>query len=307
MSGHFITFRPATGIFQKAIQPYKKWYEKSDMSPPIEIGGNFYRILRTTGVIDKVHTRKMVMCDEDGSLIKDEKLSRECFKIIVYLNHFQINSQGIIASSKENTLTKLDEFIKELRKALENAAPHLTEKELEAMKFHLYYYEKTRGYAEVVAKEAGHLLPYIQKLKENRIEVFSASFISTLENHITRWEVYKGYIEAVMIEDGFKARELFRKVLRKTDYQPYFPNRNITEKMVDETYEAEKAVNRLIYDGKQGWERENKWLNPNKGKFNLKQYLHDLRHRNIVEVFREVNTNEFIITHWIFSSGRFNS
>jgi hypothetical protein len=301
VSGHFITFRPATGIFQKAIQPYKKWYEKSDMSPPIEVEGNLYRILRTTGLVNKVDTRKVVVCNQDGHLIDDEELTRTCFKIQVYLNHFQINTQGIIASSKEDTVTKLDEFIKELKLILENAASHLTDKELEAMRFHLYYYEETRHYAKVVAKEASQLLDYTQALKENRIEMFSVSFINRLEKNITGWEINKRYIEALMIEDGLKARKTVRKVLRNTEYQYYFPNRHIAERMVDETYEAEKAVNRFIHDGKKGWKRETEWLNPDKGEFNLERYLNDLWHRNIVEVFRKVNINEAINNHWVFS------
>jgi len=81
MSKRFITFKPVTGVYEKAIQPYKKWYELADMSPLIEVDGEYYRILRLTGLVNKINTRKMVICHEDGQLIRDKEVSCECAKI----------------------------------------------------------------------------------------------------------------------------------------------------------------------------------------------------------------------------------
>jgi len=72
-SKRFITFKPVTGVYEKAIQPYKKWYELADMSPLIEVDGEYYRILRLTGLVNKINTRKMVICHEDGQLIRDKE------------------------------------------------------------------------------------------------------------------------------------------------------------------------------------------------------------------------------------------
>jgi len=60
MFKRFITYTPVTGIYEKAIQPYKKWSELADMSLPIELDGEYYRILRITGLLNKLGTRKMV-------------------------------------------------------------------------------------------------------------------------------------------------------------------------------------------------------------------------------------------------------
>src|SRR5699024_9910484 len=35
----FITLKPTTGVYLDTIKPYKKWYEKTDMRPLIEIEG----------------------------------------------------------------------------------------------------------------------------------------------------------------------------------------------------------------------------------------------------------------------------
>jgi len=94
----------------------------------------------------------------------------------------------MIASSKDDTDTKLDKFIVEFKKMLENVTSKLSEKELEAMKFHLYYYEETKRLMKIVAREASQLRPYIKSIKNNKIDVFSDSLIKKLEKHITQWE-----------------------------------------------------------------------------------------------------------------------
>ena len=304
MFKRFITFTPVTGIYEKAIQPYKKWSELADMSPPIEVDGEYYRILRITGLMNKLGTRKMVMCYEDGQLVKDEELSRECVNVFLYLDVFQTNSRNIIASSKDDTDTKLGEFIAEFKKMFENVAPRLTEEEQEAMRRHLYYYEETMRFMKIVAREASQLRPYIQPIKKNNIDVYSASLINKLEKHLTQWEVNKRYVEALMIENGLKARNTVRKILKNKNYQFYFPNQQIIKEIISEMNEADRASNRLIQDGKGRWKREVKWVNSNKGLFTLEKYLNELWNQNNVEIIKEANANEFITAYWLFSPTR---
>src|SRR5690625_1439692 len=269
MSKRFITFKPVTGVYEKAIQPYKKWYELADMSPLIEVDGEYTRILRTTGWINKLGTRKMVMCDKNGELIRDEAFSRKSIKVLQYLDAYQSNRKGIISSSRDDTSTKLVEFITEFKKILENVAPKLTENEMKAMKYHLDYYGQTKRYTELIAKDANQLLPYLQKLQGNQIEKFSSSFIKWLGDHFNRWEKNKYYTQALLIENNIKAKKTVRRILRNPDYQSFFPNQEIKKQMLDEMLQSEMAANRFIMEGKEGWKREQKWLNPDKGKFNL--------------------------------------
>jgi len=307
MSKRFITFKPVTGVYEKAIQPYKKWYELADMSPLIEVDGEYYRILRLTGLINKINTRKMVICHEDGQLIKDKEVSCECAKIFFYLDAFQMNSEGMVASSKEDTAKKLQEFIMEFRKMLNNVSPKLTEQERVAMRFHLYYYEETKRYAELVAKDANRLSTYIEPIKKNQIKAFSSQLIHELGQHLAHWELNKSYIEALIIENGKKSRNIVRKILRNADYQSCFPNQRIKKEMLDEMLQSEMAVTRFLHDGKIGWEREKKWLNPNKGEFNIETYLEESWNRNSSEVFMKVSINEFIKGYWLFSPTRIHS
>src|SRR5690625_7060085 len=65
--------------------------------------------------------------------------------------------------------------------------------------------------------------------------------------------------------------------------------------------EADRASNGLIQDGKGRWEREVKWVNPNKGRFTIEKYLNDLWNQNNSEVIKKANANEFITAYWLFS------
>lgn len=101
-----------------------------------------------------------------------------------------------------------------------------------------------------------------------------------------------------------KTRDSVKKILRNPKHQSYFPNQEIKSEMEREMLQAEMAVKRFIHDGKHGWEREKKYLNPDKGIFNLETYLDELWNRDTTEVFKEVNTNEFIREYWLFSPNR---
>jgi|SRR5699024_3527165 len=117
----------------------------------------------------------------------------------------------------------------------------------------------------------------------------------------------KRYVEALMIEDGLKARKIVRRILKNRAYQCYFPNQRIIKRMISELNEADRVVNRLIEDGKRVWKREVKWVNPNKGTFTLDKYLNDLWKRYIIDVYMEINESEFITAYWLFSSTRIYS
>src|SRR5690625_1701129 len=70
----------------------------------------------------------------------------------------------------------------------ENVAPKLTEEEREAMRHHLYYYEEVRRFMKIVARATSRLRPYIQPIKKNKIEVYSASLINKLEKDLAQWD-----------------------------------------------------------------------------------------------------------------------
>src|SRR5690625_6514569 len=100
MSDTIITFRTTTGVYAKAIKPYKKWYHSSDMSKKIEIDGRYYRVVRTTGLINKLRLKKMVVCDENGQIVEDEEVTRQCFKWMMYLDRksTRLNSSHVAIS-----------------------------------------------------------------------------------------------------------------------------------------------------------------------------------------------------------------
>jgi|SRR5699024_5511169 len=87
----FVTFEPTRGVFKKAIKPYKSWREGSDMSQKVEIDGEYYRLLRTTRIINKLRPRKVIVCTEEGRIIKDEHITRECLRIMLVIFHAELN------------------------------------------------------------------------------------------------------------------------------------------------------------------------------------------------------------------------
>src|SRR5699024_6294929 len=135
----FVTFEPIQGVFKKATKPYKSWREGSDMSQKIEIDGNYYRLLRTTRIINKQKFRKVIVCTEDGHIIKDEQITRECLRIMLVIFHAELNKPDIeflLTQGKKHQHEPMVRIFKEIQARFH---PLLSDTENEAMDFHLHY------------------------------------------------------------------------------------------------------------------------------------------------------------------------
>lgn len=305
MRNRFITFTGAEGIYRKAIRPYKKWQELTDMSPWIEADGGYYRILRTTGISNRFKTRKLVICNEDGELIRDEDLTRFCLETMGYLDYFnRHNLSNILAWGQDDITEKFNLFIRELNQLINTTGEKVTKNELRVMKSQLYYYEEMKRYSSLVVQEADELKTYIPEFKQKQIDILLDSFTKKLEYHITHMEIYKNLSRAKMIENGLKTRDEIRKILKNKKYQRYFSNVKCVEQMIKETDIAEKTVTQLIANGKRNWKREVKWLDPKKGKFTVARYVDELWSQNTVDTHIKVIENRLLNDHWLFSKKR---
>lgn len=79
-----LIFQPTKGIFKNTIKPYQRWYEASDMSPGLEIDGEYYHLLRTTGYFWRFEPKKIVVCKENGEIEKSEEITRKWLKVYIY-------------------------------------------------------------------------------------------------------------------------------------------------------------------------------------------------------------------------------
>lgn len=292
-----------TDKYKKAIKPYKKWSELADMSPLIEVDGKYYRILRTTGFVDKKSTRKMVMCDQDGQLVEDEGVSRKCFILFFYLIYFE-DEKTLTSPTKKDVPLIINRFITELKTIMENIESLLTEKEREAMEQQLSFYEQTKHYLEIVAKDAWQLTSYLEPIKKHQIDEFPASLVQKISDHIFRGQQNRGYVRALVIENHFKTEEIVRNILKNRDYQSYIPNHKIKKEILQDLKQLRIAANGFIRRAKIGWEREKKYLDSNKGTFSTERCTDELWKTNVVDINIMVHTNEFIDDRWLFSPTR---
>lgn len=124
-----------------------------------------------------------------------------------------------------------------------------------------------------------------------------------MRHHLYYYEEVRRFMKIVARATS-RLRPYIQLIKKNKKYQPYFPNRKIIKKMISEMNEADRASNSLIQDGKGRWEREVKWVNPNKGRFTIEKYLNDLWNQNNSEVIKKANANEFITAYWLFSPTR---
>lgn len=301
MLGHFITFKPTKGVFKQAIRPHQRWYDKSDMSPFIEIEGKYYKILRTTGLINKIKLRKIVICNEEGQLINNKELTRKALDIYVFLANFQFNIRNMKNDSKQNGPKRFGPLTTKLKKLQKELKPVLNEKEEDAINFHLHYYEEVSRLSVDMRLQAIKCINYERELRKLKSNKLSSSFIEELREILYSRILTRSNLEAMLIEDGISARDLVWEVLENPKYKKYIKNEHDSTPILREIIDAGRAAERILDGGKKGWENEKKWVNPNKGPFDLETHINDLRDIKIIEVIRELNINEMMVEHWVFS------
>jgi len=191
----FVTFEPIQGVFKKAINPYKSWREGSDMSQKIEIDGNYYRLLRTTRIINKLRFRKVIVCTEEGHIIKDEQITRECLRIMLCIIHAELNKADM-------------EFLLTQGKKSQH----------EPMDFHLYYLEEVYRIQYELSQISQTLLNDIDQLRAMLTDVYDYELLGKLYEDLSIWTHLKDQSEAILHEDGIRARKEVMKIMRNYEY-----------------------------------------------------------------------------------------
>lgn len=140
MSKKFLAFKPISGIYEEAWAPHEKITELAEMSVLLEVEGKYYRILRNT--LDRKRSRKMLVCQEDGQIVKDKSITKECFNYFVYLDLYDLSKRNIKFDQKQADKKKHEPMIEGFKAIVQELKPVLSKEENEAMAFHLYYFEE---------------------------------------------------------------------------------------------------------------------------------------------------------------------
>src|SRR5699024_6065906 len=195
---YFITFGPATGVYAKAMKPYKKWRKTSDMSRKIEIDGYHYRVVRSVGLFNKLRMRKMLVCDESGHVVRDETITRRCFRLIMYLGYYQFNKVGIRNDSEFVINTDQHPLIPLFKDIWTRLEPIMDESENEIMSFHLHYLEEVYRLNKEFAQISKRIISTMEELQANLWDIYPQDLI-------------KQYIDAASI--NFQLKSEFEVVI----------------------------------------------------------------------------------------------
>ncbi|MBU5467267.1 hypothetical protein KQI49_10580 [Virgibacillus sp. MSJ-26] len=303
MVRHYITFKPATGKFEKAILPYKKWYQMTDMSLPIEVDGNYYRILRTTGPIDRVSPKKLVVCNADGELIRDEEISRKCFKIYVWLGNYEFNKRKLKADLKQDGAKRYNPIIPEYKKIMEDLSPLLTEAEMEAMTYHLFYFNEIVRITTQRIELARKLLIYQEKI-QHKINKLSSDLTKKIKDTFSKWLKYSYELEGLLHEDGLLARNTVRRLLKDPNYNKYLKNKDVIREILSDLDSAEATAQRFIRAENEYRKDVDEWAGLGgleKKVPNIESYIYELRYIKTVDITAKANLEKLMNTVWVFS------
>lgn len=301
---HYITFRPVAGIFENAIQPYKKWYQMVDMSLPIEVDGNYYHILRTTGPIDRVSPKKVVVCDEDAVLIEDEEISRKCFRFYIYLGQYEFANKKLKADLKQDGAKRYNPIIPEYKKMMTDLAPVLNESETEAMAYHLFYFEEIIRITTLRIELVEKLFKFKEQLR-HEIDKVTNTMMEEIMNTFHQWLMCSSELQAVLYEDGLRARGVLRRLLKDPKNKQYIKDEAIVREILDDLAQGEAASTRLLRIEKEQRKAFAEWIDLgelDQEVSNMEKLIKELRCIDIEDKSISANLEELMEEYWAFGS-----
>jgi len=299
---YFITFQPATGAYAKAIKPYKKWRKKSDVSRKINIDGRNYRVVRTIGFFNKQRMRRMLVCDDNGNVIDDEHITRQCFKLIMYLGYYQFNQVGIRADSTHDKKEGHEQIINLFKDIWESLDPVLDNAEQEIMSFHLHYLEEVYRLRMEIADMSKNVISNIEELQNVRNDTYPQDLIDRYVEAASANFKLKREFDVVITEATERAGKKVNKILLSSKGIDNLKDFNDKEFVITKDVNDAKAQAELFMDqAKKERKEDKKWSNEIKGPFTVETYLYELRHVYTLDKVVQMNVESAMYENWVFS------
>lgn len=300
MSKKFITFKPLTGIYKETMEPYQRMTEKGEMSPLLEIDGNYYRILRTT--LDGLMPRKMVVCREDGQIEESEEITLKTFQFYQYLSYYSFAKKLIHFEATQGGKKRHEPLIQAFQTMVTDLGPILTTEEQKAMEFHLYYLEEIYRVSVLLADLAKDLIDYWKQSEKVNVDKLSSIQMAEISEKIIERRLLKRKFEGVLLEDGERSRATVEKILKNRKYTRRLSNQSYLHKVLKEMKGASSASERFIKEFKINYEAIEATLEIDKGSFSMNKLIDEIYSGLISEQMEQANMNNFIKSHWILSS-----
>ncbi|HLR80823.1 MAG TPA: hypothetical protein VK119_09660 [Bacillota bacterium] len=292
----FITFKPTTGVYLDTIKPYKKWYEKTDMSPLIEIEGQAYRIIRTTGRLNTFYPRKMLVCREDGQMETSEEITRMCFTKYFYVAYLQANLKNISFDASQGGKKRHESLIRNFKTIISDLESSLNDTKVQAMTFHLHYLEEVWRWINLMAEEAKVLLDLKRQLVNLKSDNLSEPLIKELANRLGQRLQFKNNLIAILIEDNQRARVVVKEVLQNSIYIRKMSDKAYYDYIIHDLDEAHRAAERFLREEKQARKEAG-----DLSSFSVDQYIYRLRYEMDLEQKKEKEMENLMTLNWVLS------
>src|SRR5690625_4334832 len=234
----FIAFQPTDGVYKNTIKPYRSWYHASDMSPLLEVDGEKFRVIRIVCHFQKKYPKKILVCRENGQIEENEEIVRKCFTIYLYIATFIINESNMAFDATQAGKNRHEPLIQAFATMTEELKPELTVEKVQAMEFHLYYLKEIYRLSVLIAKEVDLLMECKGQLENLHGEILPIPLIDKLIKHSHTWNGLRSELEAMLFEDGERARDTVWDILRNSDYKGMLSSTKYVQHVLREIHGA---------------------------------------------------------------------
>lgn len=294
---NFVVFRPTDGVYKDAIKPFRPWHKASDMSPLLEDNGEKYRVIRTVGHFQKKFPENMLVCRENGQIEENEDIVRKCFTIYLYLALFEINESNMVFDATQAGKSRHEPLIEAFATMKEELKPELTVEEVQAMEFHLYYLKEMYRLSVLIAKEVEVLMECKRELKNLTGADLPTTLIDKLIKHSQIRTGLRNELEAMLFEDGERARDTVWEILCNSHYKEMLSSTQYVRHVLKEIHGAKMHAQTEIRKAEREWKK-----NGRTDLFTIEKYIYALREEISLENIVQRNLETVMNEIWVLSS-----
>lgn len=298
----FIAIQEATGKFSNVMKPYKKWLEKVHISSFLEIDKKLYRSVCTLSRFNDKYLRKVILCTDQGEIVKSQSLVQRHFEILTYLHYFKVFADDIAFDATQYGEDKFAAVKRSLTKLHHELYSKLSPSEQTAVTEHLTYYDDMIYWLDELAEHSKECLKLIDELKQlTADDVLTTNFIEKMHRMMIKREKMRNNVEALILDNGLNVRKSIRTILHDDKFIKNISDNDDKTRVLVETDNAQNIEYQVTQDGKKDWKVIENWLGIDKGKFTVERYVADLFDPEHAKIFFLVNSKLIATEHWVYS------
>ena len=224
--------------------------------------------------------------------------------ILHIFREYEFANKKLKADLKQDGAKRYNPIIPKYKKMMTDLAPVLNESETEALAYHLFYFEEIIRITILRIELVEKLFKFKKQLRLE-IDTVTDTMMEEIMGTFHQWLMCNSELQAVLYEDGLRARGVLRRLLKDPKNKQYIKDEAIVREIIGDLDQGEAASTRLLRIEKEQRKAFAKWIDLGEMEqevSNMEKLINELRYVDNEDITISANLEELMKKYWVFGS-----